>query len=150
MLIIGQRSLRALLPYYWISRIDMIYFISGHRDLTQAEFHKYYTPLINKIIAIDDVARFIFGDWEGCDTLAYNYILPKLQPHQTIDIYCVNKVRFDNYSEKLYPQVDVKMCDSYDACDKAMTLASDFDIAWMRPRRELSHTANNIKRRYNL
>jgi hypothetical protein len=29
-----------------------------------------------------------------------------------------------------------------------MTLASDFDIAWVRPGKEDSHTAKNIKRRY--
>lgn len=127
----------------------MIYFISGHRDLTQWEFNKYYAPLINKIITLDDVARFIFGDCEGCDTLAYNYILPRLQPHQMIDIYCVNKVHFDNYNEKLYPKVDAKMHSSYEECDKAMTLASDFDIAWIRPGKEDSYTANNIRRRYN-
>ena len=31
-----------------------------------------------------------------------------------------------------------------------MTKDSDFDIAWIRPGREDSHTALNIKRRYGL
>ena len=36
----------------------------------------------------------------------------------------------------------------YDACDKVMTCNSDFDVAWVRPGKENSYTANNIKRRY--
>jgi hypothetical protein len=39
---------------------------------------------------------------------------------------------------------------SYDDCDASMTRHSNFDIAWIRPGREDSHTAKNIKRRYNL
>jgi hypothetical protein len=39
---------------------------------------------------------------------------------------------------------------SYDECDASMTKHSNFDIAWIRPGREDSHTAKNIKRRYNL
>ena len=36
----------------------------------------------------------------------------------------------------------------YDACDKVMTCNSDFDVAWVRPGKENSYTANNIRRRY--
>ena len=37
---------------------------------------------------------------------------------------------------------------TYDECDASMTRDSDFDIAWIRPGKEDSHTAMNIKRRY--
>ena len=128
----------------------MIYFISGHRDLTREEFNEHYTPIINRIIELDSFAKFIMGDWEGCDTLVYNYILPRLKQYQTIDIYYVDTVRFDNFNKALYPQVVSRKCDSYEECDASMIYYSDFDIAWIRPGKENSHTANNVKRRYGL
>ena len=39
-------------------------------------------------------------------------------------------------------------CTTYDECDERMTRDSTFDVAWIRPGREDSHTAKNIKRRY--
>ena len=45
---------------------------------------------------------------------------------------------------------NIYKCKSYDECDSIMTLSSDFDIAWVRPGKEDSHTAKNIKRRYGL
>ena len=39
---------------------------------------------------------------------------------------------------------------NYDECDAKMTEDSVFDVAWIRPGREDSHTAKNIKRRYGI
>lgn len=107
----------------------MRYFISGHRDLTIKEFEKHYVPQILKVLRDDSEAEFIVGDWEGCDTFAQEF-LGNL--HAIIEV------------------CDYKHFKSYDACDIYMTKHSDFDIAWIRKGREDSHTANNIKRRYNL
>ena len=56
----------------------MIYFISGHRDLTQEEFDANYAPAIED--AIDngqttwEDCEFIVGDCKGCDQMAAEYI----------------------------------------------------------------------------
>ena len=52
----------------------MIYFISGHRDITQEEFDANYVPAIED--AIDngqttwEDCEFIVGDCKGCDQMA--------------------------------------------------------------------------------
>lgn len=52
----------------------MIYFISGHRDLTWEEFTKWYAPAISKVICTDKEARFVVGDCEGADRMAQDYL----------------------------------------------------------------------------
>ena len=122
----------------------MIYFVSGHRDLTQEEFNEHYIPLIDKVLREDIWADFVVGDWEGCDTMFIEYMSSEFHT-ATILIYCVEHPRIKS---TLY--VSYCTCDNYDYCDATMTRHSDFDIAWIRPGREDSHTAKNIKRRYNL
>ena len=41
----------------------MIYFISGHRDLTIEEFKKHYIPKIDEVCAFDKNAKFVVGDY---------------------------------------------------------------------------------------
>ena len=40
----------------------MVYFISGHRDLTQEEFDIHYAPLIDDIMRNDVFTEFVVGD----------------------------------------------------------------------------------------
>ena len=123
----------------------MRYFVSGHRDLTQEEFNKYYIPLIQKVINEDTQAEFIVGDWEGCDSMFVEYI--KDYPNIIVNVcYKSNNV---NYEPRVPRRQGVAIfLPTYDECDEYMTYDSDFDIAWIRPGREDSHTAKNIKRRY--
>ena len=53
----------------------MVYFISGHRDLTKEEFEQHYIPWISRVMDEDSMADFVVGDWEGCDTMALEFIL---------------------------------------------------------------------------
>lgn len=52
----------------------MVYFISGHRDLTQEEFDANYVPALED--AIDngqttwEDCEFVVGDCKGCDEMA--------------------------------------------------------------------------------
>lgn len=124
----------------------MKYFVSGHRDLTEQEFIEHYQSIIDDIIEQDNYAEFVVGDWEGCDSLFINYLNEELCG-QKIHIYYVDNPRV--CVDKENKQVLHKR-DNYDECDASMTKNSDFDIAWVRPGREDSHTAKNIKRRYNL
>lgn len=135
----------------------MKYFISGHRDLTIEEFEKYYIPKIKAVLEGEDCSvTFVIGDWKGCDRMVMDYLEDLLiEGGIELQIYCVDKPKntpgnvpvkylsscFDGY-------VSVYCYKTYDECDKAMTENSDFDIAWIRPGKEDSYTANNIKRRY--
>lgn len=128
----------------------MKYFISGHRDLTIEEFEEHYIPIIDKIITDDDSAEFLVGDWEGCDLMAVEYLslLPSIA--SDITIYYVEKVKMRPFGDVVYDYKNIhfKEKSTYDECDSAMTLDSDFDVAWIREGKEDSHTTKNIKRRY--
>ena len=127
----------------------MTYFISGHRDLTQEEFDKYYIPKISKILDSDYDAEFVIGDWEGCDKMALEFLLA--QPiYNFITIYYVGHTHIKAFGEipTNFENVYTIQCNTYDECDAKMTQDSDFDIAWVRPGKEDSHTTMNIKRRY--
>lgn len=129
----------------------MRYFVSGHRDLTMEEFEEHYAPLIETVLKEDIWAEFIVGDWEGCDTIFVEYMISK-RSYPDIVVTCVENPRIKPFGEDLfhYCKTYSKLCNTYDECDAFMTQESDFDIAWIRPGRENSHTAKNIKRRYNL
>lgn len=51
----------------------MIYFISGHRNITEEEFKKYYVPAIYSAYYNDsNFESFVVGDYEGVDKMAVN------------------------------------------------------------------------------
>ena len=124
----------------------MIYFVSGHRNLTKEEFDQHYIPFIDFIISEDSYASFVVGDWEGCDFMFVQYMEAVYSDIPIVifyvDIPRIKKGEFNRYR--------FRKCDNYDECDAAMTAYSHFDVTWIRPGREDSHTAKNIKRRYNL
>ena len=125
----------------------MRYFVSGHRDLTPTEFREHYVPLICKIIKDDVWCEFVVGFCEGCDRMFIDWMKEHAPSHDLLVFLCTE------HSEDFwdhYPNVYLYKCYSYDECDATMTHNSDFDIAWVRLGKENSHTANNIKRRYNL
>lgn len=118
---------------------EMIYFISGHIDLSKEEFSTHYTPLIDKVCQ-DPSATFVVGDCYGADDYA--------------QIYLHSKNRFF----VVYHKGDRPRCNktnayaiggflSHTSKDQAMTEASDLDIAWVRPGKEESGTARNLYRR---
>lgn len=127
----------------------MVYFISGHRDLTDKEFAEHYIPMLSKIIEDDLFADFVVGDCEGCDKKALEFLLS--QPNYNfISIYYTKELKtrpMGSHPENFEKVFTYEMPD-YNACDEAMTCNSDFDVAWVRPGKENSYTANNIRRRY--
>ena len=74
----------------------MIYFVSGHRNLTQAEFDNFYAPKIDSIVNGDNCASFVVGDWEGLDSMFIDY-MSKFEDWEYgfITIYCVDKPRVE-------------------------------------------------------
>lgn len=113
-------------------------FISGHLDLTEEEFDLHYKPQIE--LAHSRGYSFVVGDARGADTMAQ-----KLLAHlgaKVIVFHMFSKPRnlLGNFELRGGFNSDI-------ARDEAMTLNSDYEIAWVRPGREKSGTQKNINRR---
>lgn len=115
-------------------------FVSGHRDLTPAEFYQHYQPQLDEAIAAGH--HFVVGDAPGADAMAQMYLVGRVLPEQVTVYHARRKPRhryggfavqggFANQSAK----------------DAAMTAVSDYDIAWVRPGKGVSGTARNLARR---
>lgn len=132
----------------------MIYFISGHRDITKEEFEKFYINKINYIMDLDPFPSFVVGDYEGADIMAQEYLRTlidqgRISEYNIYVYHMFEKPRHYAFTE--YPNVkcvggfrgDIER-------DSAMTKDSDFDIAFVRDGKWNSGTAQNIQRRAKL
>jgi len=122
-------------------------FVSGHMDLTEVEFEEHYKQRI--YAAASKGSHFVVGDAPGCDEMAQKYI-HSLTPRLTI-YHMLESPRRTVFDIRRVHRQDVH-CGGFatDAeRDAAMTVASDDDIAWVRPgkRRRSSGTAKNLERR---
>lgn len=112
------------------------YFISGHLDLTEAEFAEHYVPRL--AACVEEGAAFVVGDARGCDRMtqlflrgAHVRVFHMFEEPRNNACGFPTTGGFGNDKDR----------------DAAMTLASDADIAWVRPGRERSGTAANLARR---
>lgn len=117
-------------------------FISGHLSVTEDEFNAHYVALIDE--AIEAGHNFVVGDAPGADELAQKYLKKRVEAHRVVIYHAYDAPRNNAGFET------VGNFTSQTAKDKAMTLASDYDIAWVRLGRESSGTARNIERRQKL
>lgn len=129
------------------NNINNIYFISGHRNLSEDEFINYYIPEIDNIISNDNTSRFIIGDCDGCDIMAQNYLFDSVGYNKDyITIYtCIR----ENGQSFVNPNA-TNIIDGFPndiERDIAMTKNSHYDVAYVRNNMELSGTAQNILRR---
>lgn len=112
-------------------------FISGHLDLTQQEFDEHYDLQIR--LAVLAGAHFVIGDARGTDTMAQSHLTRHAKRD---DVYVFHMFDKPRNNVGMFPT-----CGGYksdDERDAAMTAASDYDIAWVRPGREKSGTQKNI------
>jgi len=123
------------------------YFISGHRNITDAEFEFNYEPLINLALRNPN-ANFVVGDCDGVDIKAQNYLM---------DIVCIDPSKITVYHmldtpRNINPLITKTKggFQSDEERDAAMTLASSEDIALVRDDKKISGTAQNILRRHLL
>lgn len=117
----------------------MIHFVSGHLDVTQAEFDEHYAPRLNAAIQAGDA--FVVGDAKGLDAMAQAY----LDSRAKVTV-------FHMYEAPRHARTGFRTVGGFTSDrlrDEAMTAASDADIAWVRPGREKSGTNKNLKRRNN-
>jgi hypothetical protein len=112
-------------------------YISGHLDLTPAEFETYYRPAIDAALARGE--SFVVGDARGTDSMAQRYLLGKTTAVVVYHMFAGprNNAGFTT----------VGGFDSDETRDARMTADSDRDIAWVRPGREKSGTQKNLDRR---
>lgn len=120
------------------------YFISGHRDLTENEFEYYYIPLIQEALSENINAKFVIGDFDGCDIMAQNYLVNIIDDIANITVYCVGETPRNINPNIIY----IKNGFANDReKDIAMTNASFKDIALVRNPKIWSGTGENILRR---
>ena len=122
-------------------------FISGHIDLTQDEFDSHYKDRILK--SIQENASFVVGDANGCDAMAQRFLSDCIGGELLPEI---DRVRVYHMLKKPRNNVGFRTVGGFksdEERDAAMTAASDADIAWVRPGREKSGTAKNLRRRAN-
>lgn len=113
-------------------------FVSGHMRISDAEFEKHYVPLLQEAMAKGH--HFVVGDANGVDIMTQEYLwINGIKP---VTVYHMFERPRHNpgYTTKGGFETD-------DNRDAAMTAFSDYDIAWVRPGRETSGTARNLKRR---
>ena len=127
--------------------IENTYFISGHRDITDAEFEFNYEPLINAALR-NPKTKFIVGDCDGVDIMAQNYLMDVIfiEPSRITVYHMLDAPRNIN------PRIEKTRggFKSDEERDAAMTVASSFDIAFVRDIKKNSGTAQNILRRHLL
>lgn len=137
----------------------MIYFVSGHRDLSYEDFEKYYIPVLRYIIDNEMYSIFVVGDCDGVDKYAMDYLYYNLRYKGELHIYhMLDSSRNVPEGYKGHEFIDDGMCEvifhgqfkSDEERDSAMTQASDCDIAFIKDDRWDSGTAQNIKRRHEI
>ncbi|MEZ4322361.1 MAG: N-acetyltransferase [Myxococcota bacterium] len=112
--------------------------MSGHLDLTVAELELHYVPALDR--ALRAGCRFVVGDARGADALAQTWLAGHGAAFEV----------FHMLASPRHHSGDAPLRGGFGsdtARDAAMTAASDFDIAWVRPGRERSGTARNLERR---
>lgn len=112
------------------------YFVSGHLDITPDEFAEHYMARLIRANAAG--ASFVVGDAPGCDTIAQQFLRDQ-------DITVFHMFTSPRNNPAGLPTRGGFTSD--EERDRAMTAASDDDIAWVRPGRENSGTARNLIRR---
>lgn len=120
----------------------MIYFISGHRNITEEKFLEVYVPAIDKVIDSDSQFGFVIGDYYGVDIMAQEYIVKRGFADKVFVYHMFDKPR--NLAEGITHTIGGFQSD--EERDAAMTRDSDFDIAFYD--HEPSGTSENIRRRH--
>lgn len=111
----------------------MIYFVSGHVNLTKEEFEEHYIPVLDEIIKED--STFVMGDADGADVMTQLYLNSKGVSKDRVTVY-YRKPR-NNQTISQTPQNPCGFptrgpFNSHPEKDAEMTRVSDKDIAWVR------------------
>ncbi len=123
----------------------MVYFISGHRDITQKEFDTLYKDAIVRAINENGgKCEFVVGDYQGVDMMAQEFLSEYFDPKKVTVYHMFDSPR-NIASKEFNTKGGFKSDEERDA---AMTNDSDKDIAFVRKGKRDSGTAQNIIRRW--
>lgn len=123
----------------------MVYFISGHRDISVEKFNNIYVPKIKEVIETDKNCRFVLAECSGVDRYAQDYLRDNLKDHSLVTVYHMyDSPRY--LASKLFKTIGGFKDDI--SRDEEMTNSSDIDIAFIEKGRWTSGTAQNILRRF--
>lgn len=123
----------------------MRYFISGHRDITNKEFQRYYAKIITNAVMKEPNAEFVVGDYYGVDAVAQDYLANLKATYKDIKVTVYHMFTDPRNNIHQFPT-----CGGYEndhTRDCAMTINSDTDIAWVRSGKKNSGTEQNLIRR---
>ncbi|MEO1527874.1 MAG: hypothetical protein AAFX06_20780 [Planctomycetota bacterium] len=112
-------------------------FVSGHLTLSPEEFDEHYRPAIDDALARGDA--FVVGDARGADAMTQGYLMGKTD---AVTVYHMFTSPRNNAGFRTVCGFETDL-----ARDQQMTVNSDYDIAWVRPGREMSGTQKNLDRR---
>jgi hypothetical protein len=123
----------------------MIYFVSGHLTTTPEEFQQHYLPVLERVLSEDPDSKFVMGDARGTDRLTQLWARER-GLFSRVTVYHM----FASARNNAGPFHTQGGYETDTARDEAMTAASQVDVAWVRPGRETSGTAQNLARRKTL
>lgn len=134
-------------PQIDVEKHEDVYFISGHRDVTDEEFEKWYVPKIHEVLVKNRNAKFIVGDYGGVDIMAQNYLAKINHAHSVTVCHMFDSPRHINDDVRTLGNL-IGGFVSDEERDAYMTEHSCEDIAFVREGKRDSGTAQNIVRRY--
>lgn len=130
----------------------MIYFISGHRNITQEEFNEYYKPIIADTFLRDTNPSFVLAECEGADSMAQDYLKKLLESEVLYKEFAPTVTVYHMYESPRYlasSKFETKGGYTSDVeRDTAMTKNSNIDIAFIKDSSRDSGTRQNIIRRH--
>lgn len=126
------------------------YFISGHVDLSEAQFRQHYVSELERALSAHPTATFVIGTSPGADTMALEWLLQEAHCDPTRITLCVFPLpkskeqlsvlrsRYRGVHVVMGPQGPATgaLFRSYTERDAYMTALSREDIAWVRPEEE--------------
>jgi predicted house-cleaning noncanonical NTP pyrophosphatase (MazG superfamily) len=120
------------------------YFISGHIDITEEQFNKYYRDKIIEA-ASNPNNKFVIGSAPGVDYMTQQLLVKLLENEpgglDRISVYHRGKIPETLADCRLKT---IGGFASHDQKDSAMTMISDIDIAYVRSEQESKKLYGNI------
>ncbi len=131
---------------------EQVCFISGHTDISNGKFQSYYQAKIDHAIASNH--EFVIGCSKGTDRLAFEYLVTRGAANRITIYMCEYEVDqfikyfqsrgaslliMESYLSDLGDNTTIKTCQKFKTLnqrDEAMTLNSDYDIAYVRTKDE--------------
>lgn len=114
--------------------------------MVQEEFDQVYVPRLEEILRTDPDAKFVVGDYYGVDEMAQRWFVEKHLERLVTVYHMFSQPRA--YASYGFALKGGFLSD--EARDAAMTRDSDTDVAFVRPGKRKSGTAQNLVRRWEV